>query len=339
MKKVVVCLALTAVLGLSGLPLSACSQTQEIRVYMPDGAPAIAMAGVLNSDSENDGVSYFVVKPTLISSKVNFKDQSQNADVCILPLTAAAKLLGSGQNYQTIGTITNGNLYLISNQGVQYSKQNLSALVGETLGVLQLANVPGLTVKAVFAQNGLGDSYATLSGAPLADKINLKGITDGQAGEVEGVNTYLLAEPAATAICTKKASEGYQIVGDLQALYGEGEGYPQAVIVVKNSLLQSRLEWVNSFVQQVRASTDFAFNAAADTLVQLINAHLEDDTSQSTLQAATLSEQVRARLGIGFRAVSQSKAQMQAYLQEVYQIDNSFGIPQEAFYCSIALGE
>ena len=90
MKKAVVCLALTAVLGLSGLPLSACSQTQEIRVYMPDGAPAIAMAGVLNSDSENDGVSYFVVKPTLISSKVNFKDQSQNADVCILPLTAAA---------------------------------------------------------------------------------------------------------------------------------------------------------------------------------------------------------------------------------------------------------
>lgn len=339
MKKEFVCLALTAVLGLGSLSFSACSKPQEIRVYMPDGAPAIAMAGVMNADTANDEASYFVVKPTLIASKVSFQNQAENADVCILPLTAAAKLLGNGANYQTIGTLTNGNLYLVSNQGVQYSKQNLSALIGSTVGVLQLANVPGLTLKAVFAQNGLGDSYATLSSAPLADKINLKGITDNQAGEVEGVNTYLLAEPAATALCRRKASEGYQIVGDLQALYGEGEGYPQAVIVVKNTLLESRLEWVNSFVQQVQSSTQFALTATADTLVQLINAHLEDNTSQSSLQPAVLTQEVRSRLGIAFKAVSQSKTQMQAYLQEIAQIDSSFGIPQEAFYCSTVLGE
>ena len=155
MKKVVVCLALTAVLGLSGLPLSACSQTQEIRVYMPDGAPAMALAEMMANDEEGDEVAYKVVDPALISSTVTNKDMDKNADMCVLPVTAASKLLGKGTDYKMVGVVTHGNLFLISKDGEVVTEENMSVLNGKTIGVLKINEVPGLTLKVVLNKYGL----------------------------------------------------------------------------------------------------------------------------------------------------------------------------------------
>ena len=41
---------------------------KEVTVYMPDGAPALAMAGLMYEDKEDDGVSYYVTKADAIAS-------------------------------------------------------------------------------------------------------------------------------------------------------------------------------------------------------------------------------------------------------------------------------
>ena len=69
----------------------------EITVYMPDGAPALALAGLMHADKEDDGVTYRVVAATQIASKVTNEDEAKNADLCVMPVTAASKLLGSGE--------------------------------------------------------------------------------------------------------------------------------------------------------------------------------------------------------------------------------------------------
>lgn len=123
---------------------------KEISVYMPDGAPALALAKLMREDTADDGVTYKVVAPNLIASKVNYKDESQNADLCVMPVTAASKLLGKGDRYKMVGVVTHGNLFLISKTGEALTADNISALKGKTVGVLNINEVPGLTFKVVL---------------------------------------------------------------------------------------------------------------------------------------------------------------------------------------------
>ena len=129
--------------------------TRECTVYMPDGAPALAMAKLMKEDTADDGFTYKVVAPAMIASKVTNKDESANADFCVLPVTAASKLLGSGEKYKMLGVVTHGNLYLIAKDGTPLTAENISHLQGKTVGVLQINEVPGLTLKTVLNKYGL----------------------------------------------------------------------------------------------------------------------------------------------------------------------------------------
>ena len=126
------------------------SPEREISVYMPDGAPALALAKLMSEDTADDGVTYKVVAPNLIASKVNYQDESKNADLCVMPVTAASKLLGQGNRYKMVGVVTHGNLFLISKTGEVLTAENISALKGKTVGVLNINEVPGLTFKVVL---------------------------------------------------------------------------------------------------------------------------------------------------------------------------------------------
>lgn len=128
---------------------------RDCTVYMPDGAPALAMAKLMWEDTQDDGLVYKVVAPTMISSQVTYKDDSKNADFCVLPITAASKLLGSGENYKMLGVVTHGNLYLLAKDGTPLTAENISLLQGKTVGVLQMNEVPGMTLKTVLNKYGL----------------------------------------------------------------------------------------------------------------------------------------------------------------------------------------
>jgi ABC-type nitrate/sulfonate/bicarbonate transport system substrate-binding protein len=117
---------------------------------MPDGAPALALAKLMHEDAEDDGVTYKVVDTSLISSVVTNADEAKNADMCVLPVTAASKLLGKGDRYKMVGVVTHGNLFLISKDGEALTAENLSNLQGKTVGVLKINEVPGLTLKAIL---------------------------------------------------------------------------------------------------------------------------------------------------------------------------------------------
>ncbi len=129
--------------------------TRECTVYMPDGAPALAMAKLMQEDTMDDGFTYKVVAPATIASRVTNKDENANADFCVLPVTAASKLLGSGERYKMLGVVTHGNLYLISKNGTPLTAENITHLQGKTIGVLQINEVPGLTLKTVLNKYGL----------------------------------------------------------------------------------------------------------------------------------------------------------------------------------------
>ncbi|MBD5585387.1 MAG: hypothetical protein HDQ88_09915 [Clostridia bacterium] len=127
----------------------------KITVYAPDGAPALGLAKLMATNEliNCKEVEYNVVKADTIQAFVT--GNAPKADVCVLPVNLAVKLLGSGEKYKMLGTLTNGNLFIVSNGKEKITKNNLSSLRGKTVGVVNLAQVPGLTFKTILKDNGI----------------------------------------------------------------------------------------------------------------------------------------------------------------------------------------
>ena len=331
MKKIVsrILTALTCLLLVGGCQ----TQKEDIRVYMPDGAPSLAFAQMLQEDTQEDGVSYHVVESSLIRTKVTYEEEAKNADLCVLPLTVATKLLGSGEKYQMLGTVTHGNLYLISKTGEEYTLDNISSLIGKKIGVLQLNEVPGLIFKTTL--NNLGVPYVE-SGEKQENAVNLFAISGAkEVGAYPDTDAYLLAEPAVSA----QGAKGFVCVGDIQRLYGGEEGYPQAVLVAKNTLIESRQEWLHDFIQKLSAGASWLQNASAETVVSAVSAHFEDKTYAGVLNAKTLNAQVFARCGIRFEQAKTSGAKATAFLQSAKMVNDKMAVvPNTAFYCTLDFG-
>ena len=328
--------AVVLALGAFGAGCGKEKKAGEIYVYMPDGAPALALAGMMASDTETDGVSYRVVDPTLIKTKVTAKDMDDNADLCVLPLTAATKLLGSAEKYQMLGAVTHGNLYMIAKDGVQYTAENLSSLVGKTVGVIQLAEVPGLVFKTVLQKNGVEYNDLTGGGAASDTAVNLRAITGPQeVGVATDVDCFVLAEPAVTA----QSAKGFSIVGDLQALYGGENGYPQAVLVAKNSVIEDKADWLDSFVQSLAVSTAWLQTADGASIVSAVSAHLEDGYATTSLKAPMLKAEVLGRCGIWFERALDCGDDATAFLTAAKAVNaQQATLPEAAFYCSRTFG-
>lgn len=314
MKKIAGIIA--GVLGFTACGFTACNKNTDITVYMPDGAPALALAKMLKEDTVNDGITYHVVNPQTLDTCLSYNKESQNADICVMPLTDATKLLGGGDRYVLLGVVTHGNLYILSQN--QTPITDVSVLAGEKIGVLQLQKTPGQVFKSILHKNGV-------------ENVTLQGITGGgEVGVLENVNYYVLAEPAATA----QKSKGYHIVGDIQALYG-ANGFPQAVLVAKTTLVEEKPQFVKQFVNSVQDASQWLNLATGEEIVSAVSSHTASGYA-TTLKAPLLQTQVLLRCGVYFTGAQDSKAQIQSFLGDVMQIDNSVTvIPDDTFYCTI----
>lgn len=131
---------------------------ESLEVYAPDGAPALALAGLMAGEVATnyvaENINYHIVDASTIQTHIT--GATPNADICILPVNLAANLLGNGENYTMLGTVTHGNLYVISAKtSEQITVDNLSVLRGKTVGVVNLGAVPGLTFKLILNKNGI----------------------------------------------------------------------------------------------------------------------------------------------------------------------------------------
>ncbi|MBR7159896.1 MAG: hypothetical protein IKD20_02550 [Clostridia bacterium] len=258
--------------------LAGCTHSSDtIKVYMPDGAPSIALAHTMHDDCI-EGVEYHVVSPTTIVSTVS--GGNPLADVCILPINSAVKLLGEGDTYRLLGTVTHGNLYLLGYADEVINIDNISSLIGERIGVLQLNAVPGLTLKAILTDLSIPYNEVSVGSIDRPDSINLQNIDASMVGMLEGVNYYLLAEPAVSVKCSIP-SLSLRVVGSLQDMYGEN-GYPQAVIVAKGSILSnhSSLSKVRQIVNSIDSGVEWAKQNTSLT-AEAISSHLPDDYTPS----------------------------------------------------------
>ncbi len=331
MKKLLTALLSTIVVGVSALGFAACKDNGagSISVYMPDGAPALALAQLMAEDMQfGKEVDYSVVDAESITSTVSYADMNKNADLCVLPVNDASKLLGDGADYKMLGTVTHGNLYIVS----ATDKPTLTAdnfaqeISGKKLGVVQMAKFPGAITKVILSEYGVTESVTVQAVQPT---------------EVTGAGSdfdyFVIPEPAAS---TRIGNSNLNLkqAGSLQELYGGSNGYPQAVLVAKNSLIDGDPQFIADFTEAVAASAQWLLNyeVSAETILNAIKSHYPDPEN-TTPAFNNLSKSVISNCAVKFTSAADGKAEVKTFLTKLKAVNSDFAaeVTDNFFYINV----
>ena len=326
MKKLLTALLCAIIAVASAFGLTACGNEKgSVSVYMPDGAPALAAAQLMADENKFERhVNYEVVDASLIQGMVT--GESPKADICILPVNLASKLLGTGTTYKMLGTVTHGNLFLLSANGEKITKENISSLIGKTVGVVNLAAVPGLTFKIILGDNNIGYNELGNGGQPDSNKVNLKAVTPAT---LTGCDYYIIAEPVASGQRNLKFS------GSLQELYGTQGGYPQAVLVAKNTLIETDEAFIEKFMNAIAENAEWLLkdSTQSETIVSAIQNHLTKGLSPQ-FTADNLSKDVIGNCAIKFVKANDCKEEVNAFIKKLIAVNGPASEVDDGFYYS-----
>ena len=243
----------------------------------------------------------------------------------ILPLNAASKVLGTGTVYKMLGTVTNGNLFFLSAEDNEdLTQDNISTLVGKSVGVVQLPNVPGLTLQAVLNKYDIDYQIVENDGEKATDKVNLIAFDPANVTPARGCDYYLCPEPAASTKIkgTASAQKPFRMAGDLQALYGGDEGYPQAVLVAKKSVLEGGKDAVEAMLSYMEESGTYLETVTPETVLSALDGVRTEGLSAS-FNANNLTKEVIANCSVRFSPSGECKERVNAFLEKLIAVNES----------------
>lgn len=322
MKKIIA-LVLSMVSALTVFAFSACGDKNDdktLTVYAPDGAPALSIAKFIN-DNENFGTGLTAEYNVVAAANIGTVMTQGAGDIIIMPVNAASKLYAanSSDKYKMAGVVTHGNLYIMSKQ----ENLTLQDLIGEVVGVIGQGNVPDLTFKAVLKAANI--EY-TPSDNKVSGKVALKYYADASeiipALRQGSITIGLVPEPAANKLTNLDGSYKYAL--DLQELYdAEAKTYPQAVVMVKSSIIEKYPDLVSNFGGKIAGAVSWVRENTA-LAVDAVKGAVEEGLT-SSLAAANLNGTVIDNCKISWQSASDAKAAVQSYINAITDI-----VPQAA---------
>ncbi len=286
----------------------ACKEMDAITVYAPDGAPALSLVNAIENTTEFD---YKIVGVDVIQTVVSGE---KKADICILPINLASKIIGDGKDYKMLGVITHGNFYFASKNNEQINRQTIVNLIGKTIGVVQLQSIAGLTLKASLSALCLPYNELTGGAQKSQTAINLLPITPNEIGTAE-VDVYLAPSPA---VDVKAKALNLSVVGSLSELYGE-KGFPQAIIVCKNTVLENNLTAVKNLISKIKGVESYLLEKEVSDICSVINSRLESGLSPS-FNVNNLTQNSIKNSSINFVAVKDCKAQVEEFITKIQAV-------------------
>ncbi len=317
-------LLLGLVIAFTTFSLVACdtpdSQSQTLKMYAPDGAPALSIAKFIN-DNENfiDGVTvdYNVVS----SNDIGPKMAQGQADLIVMPINAASKLYKANASdpYKMVSVVTHGNLFLMSSQST-----DLNGLIGKVVGVIGQGLVPDLTFRSVLKAHDLLD-FVQVGEKPVEGKIVLR-YFDGAPNMIpllkQGeLSVGLLPEPACTNLTTTPNNYTWNRI-DIQELYdSEAKSYPQAVLMVKSSVLTK----YPTLVEKISEKFDLAVQWVVKNPAKAVNAIGTKYTT--SLNANNISDQVVENCKIKWLASSDAKEYCKSYINKILDVETVLDKP------------
>ena len=208
--------------------------------YM-EGVTALTAAKMMKENTQvNEAfeIEYKLLRSTdLLTSSI----MNGEADMAIIPSTLAASAYNRNLGYTLVGTATWGNLYLIGTEEVA----SFEALSGKTVTTFGQGLTPDLVFRLLLEKNNMDpEGDLTLNYLASATEVGPY-LLSGKA------SLAILPEPAVSGVIGKSEGKA-KVLLDLNGLWAEAmgveKGYPQASLVIKNSLIEAHPEMVEAFI-------------------------------------------------------------------------------------------
>lgn len=322
MKKVLTIIVVLSVIAATLLLFVSCEDNTEnaveINVAVPDGAPALAIAKLLNS-SKFDGykVNYEIVAgATEISAKIT----TGSADIVVAPTNIAAKLYSNGAKIKVVASNIFGLVYLVGTEDIT----SISALRGQEILCTGQGGTPDFVLQYVLNQNGINGEDANITYISQGSDA-IAALKTGQA------KFALLGEPAATMAVN---NAGARILVDFQEEWENltgNEGYPQASTIVTDEVFSEHSAFLKAFLAEMEANTEWV-----KSNVETVNKVLKDYGSTNTFASAEVIE----RCNVRYVGALKAKASIVSYLEIMSSYNANFigaTLPNDGFYAGVSL--
>ena len=224
-----------------------------LKILSPSGAPALSL---LPASAGGFSVDFVDGADPLQAALVNPEPEY---DVIVAPSNLGMKLAESGKSpYKMLGIVTWGNLYIVGKKDTA-------------------ADPATWTNVASFGEQSVtGKVFSQVYG----DALNMDAVTwynstaEASAALISGAaDVAMLAEPNATASIAKAKENGVElsIIDDVQAAWGEGKGFPQAAVFVKEDSYAEKKEAIDSLFGVMSLFSQAANTADAELITTVID--------------------------------------------------------------------
>ncbi len=221
-------------------------EPMTLRAIAPEGATTIAMLKMIYEQpvlKENVTVKYSSLTATdLLATEI----MGEKTDFAIVPTNLAIKLYNKGVPYKFASINTHGNLYMITSLDIK----NWEDLKGKDVYMIGQGLIPDLIFRYLAEANGLD---------PDKDMniIYLAGATEVAPTFLAGKSTItIMPEPLLSVVSTKDVP--FTVLFDFQKEFekttGIEGGFPQAGLMVKNTVSEAYPEVVDAFISNLEES-------------------------------------------------------------------------------------
>ena len=259
LKAIMAVFMVAALVAVFAVGLAACNDDKDVapdtlQLYVPDGAPALAVAKFIAEKDTLTVAGYKIAVNIVPANQIAAHMAKADGDIVIMPANAGMNLISKGAGYEFVCSNTRGILYMLS---LEQGTVTPADLAGKKVGCIGEGAVPEYALMTVLEANG------------VADDVDVQFFADGaavQAAVKAGTSDFgIVGEPAATA----GASKGFFTVMDMQAEFNEAtdseSGFPMSSTFVSEALAGED-GFVEALVAALEDNVDYiAENAAGMT--------------------------------------------------------------------------
>ncbi len=326
-KAIAAILCVCAMLGILCFVGCKPTETDTISCFVPDGAPALSLAKIMDEGkigNVNAEVTVTTGEETLA------KCTSGEADMAVIPTNAAVKICSTRTDYCIFSVNVYGVLYVVGKQQIT----DLAELKGKLVHSIGLGNTPEYVFKTILDGKNLG--YA--DDLTDAEKVGLKYETDASSiiplllgGKADFA---LIGEPAVSNLIAKASSQNKTVyrLFDLQKLWKDAvqsdvEGYPQASLIVKRSLVENK-SFASNLQTVISANSEY-LNTHLDSLKSLMQ-------SKGSSLDVNFTADIISRCNLKVVMAQNAKQDIEKYLQKFSEMGNLLPVKSSVYYEQVA---
>lgn len=298
---------------------TAASETYTVKAVVPAGAPAICIAKMATDNPMLDNAAITEYEVLQAPDTLQARLISGEADIAIVPSNLSAVLYAKGTDLRFAGAVVWGVLYGLAATPIN----SIEDLKGQTVLTFGRGLTPDITLREILSAYGLTPDKDVIFNYVQSGQEAAAAFLSGKA------SFAILPEPMVSMVLTKKPEA--TIFLDVQAAWKEKLGgdssYPQAAVIVRQSLIEKHPEYVKNFLIALNTSIIWAKEnpqQAGEATAKI----------QKGIQAPLIVKGM-SRMNLQFVDAKQTRPALEKYFSILQKTDPKFiggALPQDDFY-------